>query len=180
MLCNLERSKFQVRTSYTGIFRTIFLLEKFSHNFSSAVYCCTLYNTYLLFANPQTCYFFSKNRKQMKDIKSAAKIFEVSGKNRDELAEHLLQAMLAPTDTGKPVPESKGKGKGRKKGHSSASGTGSKSKNVSSTATSKRRSSAASAADSSDSVSTSSSSSSSSSDTDSDSDDEEKEKKSKV
>ena len=86
----------------------------------------------------------------MKDIKSAAKVFEVTGKNRDELAEHLLQAMLNPTDKGEPIPKS---GKSKKK-RSSSKGA---SKPKSSSATSKRRSSGASADESSESASTSSS-----------------------
>ena len=105
----------------------------------------------------------------MKDLKSAAKIFDVTGKNRDELAEHLLQAMLNPTDKGEPIPKA---GKSKKRRSSSSKGA---SKPKSASATSKTRSSDASADDSSDSVS-SSSSSSSSSDSESESEEEEKEK----
>ena len=100
----------------------------------------------------------------MKDMKSAAKIFGVTGKNRDELAVNLLQAMLNPTDTGEPIPKA-GKKRSSKGGR----------KPKSASATSKRRSSAASAGESSESGSTSSSSSSSS-ESESESDDEEKEK----
>lgn len=111
----------------------------------------------------------------MKDIKSAGKVFEITGKNRDELAEHLLQAMITPTDSGKPIPKATD---GRKKKRTS--GAGRKPKSASNAASaSNRRSSDASAADSSESDS-STSSSSSSSESESESEEEKEKKKSKV